>query len=221
MTDEKIVLSELMSMICRRAAVSWYGERESALGQGEKRLQIVLHPGDRLADAPHDRREVDVRELVYLVEDQRHEQRTQRSQDDPDHHEGRQRGQPAGNLPALEVKPRKKLHERIAHDGQHGRNEDVDDDRGKYQTRKRTAAATAAPAMNRRKVWGVALMQRDSFSRLLRQPGDRGLRTHRGIADLDQQFAVLGDEHVDARAELDEAADAVLLDLAPARSYRR
>mgnify|MGYP002146332355 CR=1 FL=1 len=44
-------------------------------------------------------------------------------------HEGRQRGQPAGNLPALEVKPRKKLHERIAHDGQHGRNENVNDDR--------------------------------------------------------------------------------------------
>lgn len=30
----------------------------------------------------------------------------------------------------------------------------------KYQTRKRTAAATAAPAMNFRKVWGVVFILR-------------------------------------------------------------
>ena len=43
------------------------------------------------------------------------------------------------------------------------------------------------------------------------QACDGGLRTHDRIADLDQQFAVLGDQDVDARAEFDEAADAVLL----------
>ena len=57
---------------------------------------------------------------------------------------------------------REAFHERIAHDGQHGGYEYVyDGSKLKYQTRKRTAAATAAPAMNFRKVWGVVFILRE------------------------------------------------------------
>ncbi len=101
MTDEKIVLSELMSMTCLSASVSSSGEREGAFGQRKEHLQIVLHPGDGFADPPHDRGEIDMGELVDLVEDQRHEQRAERRHHHPDHREGRQRGQPARHLPAL------------------------------------------------------------------------------------------------------------------------
>jgi CDP-diglyceride synthetase len=48
--------------------------------------------------------------------------------------------------------------------------------------------------------------------RLRFQPRDRRLRADDGIADLDQHFAVFGQQHVDARTELDEPAHVVLLD---------
>lgn len=133
---------------------------ERAFGHGEELMQVSLCLGYRLLDALHDGGEIEVRQLVNLIEHKRHEQRAQRGQHHPDDDQRHQRSQPAGHFPALDMQRREAFHERIAHDGQHGGYEYVYDDRTEIPDQKRTAAATAAPAMNFRKVWGVVFILR-------------------------------------------------------------
>lgn len=68
-------------------------------------------------------------ELVQLVEDQRHEERAERGEDDPDDHERTKGRQPARNAPAADLHPGEAADQRPSHDGQYGRDEDIDDDR--------------------------------------------------------------------------------------------
>ena len=184
-------------------------EREGAFGHGEEFVQVALGAGYRFFDARHDGGEIDVRQLVDLIEDQRHEQRTQCRQHHPDDDQRRQRRQPAGHFPALDMQCREPFDQRIAHDGQHGRDQHIDDDRPEVPDQKEDGRSNRRARNKPQEGLGCRPHTSDELS--FRKACDRSLRTHHRIADLDQQFAVLRNEHIDARPEFNEAADAVLL----------
>ena len=115
--------------------------------------------------------------------------------------------------PAPHVHGRKAPHQRIAHDGQHGRNENVNDDRREVPDQEEHGRSGGSAGNEPQEGLGSRFHGPGHlFGRLLAQTRDGRLRADDGIADLDEQFAVLRHEHIDARTELDETADAVLFD---------
>ena len=154
-------------------------------------MQISLCLGYRLLDTLHDGGEIEVRQLVNLIEHKRHEQRAQRGQHHPDDDQRHQRSQPAGYLPALDMQRREAFHERIAHDGQHGGYEYVYDDRTEIPDQKEDGRSYGCARDELQEGLGSRFHPSKEGLDLM-QACDGGLRTHDRIADLDQQFAVLG-----------------------------
>ena len=79
------------------------GQREGALGLRKQRLQVELRPRQRLLDRRYHRSEIDIRELVNLVEDQRDEERAQGRHHHPDDHQRDQRPEPARHSPTTDA----------------------------------------------------------------------------------------------------------------------